>query len=475
MRYLAVDLGSTYTKLTAVDGADGTIKGTATAFTTITTDVMEGFTLALHRLREKTGGFRHDRLLCCSSAGGGLAMVAVGLVPELTAKAARMAAESAGAKVVGTYAYELSETELEEIYGLDPDIVLLSGGTDGGNKEIIIGNARLLATIERDFTIIVAGNKSAARELDAVLARSGKRYVITGNVMPSFGRLDIEPARAAVRDVFIERIIDAKGLARIQAMTEQAIVPTPLAVLMGCELLSLGTKKTPGLGEFLAVDLGGATTDVYSMAGGGPSLDNVLVKGLPEPYAKRSVEGDLGMRYSAAFLLDAVGNASIAEAACVAPDAVRAWVAACSANPDTIAPRDTLERRIDEALARQAIACAVERHCGVMEKIYTPLGETFTLTGKDLSTVRTVIGIGGALVNSERPEAILAGAAACPRTLATGRMLPRSPRYFLDSQYIFSAMGLVGMADPELALTVLKNEIQPLPEGNYGVTEHQTV
>ena len=103
MKYLTADFGSTYTKLTAIDTEQGCVVGTATAFTTIETDVMEGFRQALQKLETAIGSFAYDRLLCCSSAAGGLKMVALGLVPELTAKAAKMAASSAGAKVVKRY------------------------------------------------------------------------------------------------------------------------------------------------------------------------------------------------------------------------------------------------------------------------------------------------------------------------------------------------------------------------------------
>ncbi len=469
MRYLAVDFGSTYTKVTAIDAGEAKILGTANAFTTIATDVMEGFNAARELLHAHMGGeFIYDKLLCCSSAAGGLAMVAVGLVPELTAKAAKMAAEGAGAKVLRTYSYELSAGEQDEIRAIRPDIVLLCGGTDGGNKEVILGNARLLAAIDRPFSIIAAGNKSASRELEEILRASGKRYVITKNVMPKFGVLDIQHAQNCIRDIFIERIIDAKGLSRVQAMTDRPIIPTPLAVLMGCELLSRGSKTTPGIGDFMAIDIGGATTDVYSMADGAPAQDNVLLKGLPEPYSKRTVEGDLGMRYSARFLLEAAGEENVAALAGVSPEEVTAWVEKCTANPETVAPENSTERRIDEALARSAIAVSVERHCGVMEKTFTAAGEMFILTGKDLTATGNVIGVGGVVKNSLKPRFILQGAMGTPQTMLRGAMMPERPGFMLDQRYIFSAMGLVSQVDPELALTIMKKEIQPLPEGTHG-------
>lgn len=148
MKYLTVDFGSTYTKLTAIDTEQGEVLGTASAFTTIETDVMEGFRNGMQKLEKKIGTFEYDRLLCCSSAAGGLKMVALGLVPELTAKAAKMAASSAGAKVVKTYSFEISQAEQEEIYEINPDLVLLCGGTDGGNKDVILANAKRLCQIK---------------------------------------------------------------------------------------------------------------------------------------------------------------------------------------------------------------------------------------------------------------------------------------------------------------------------------------
>ena len=316
MKILTVDIGSTFTKLTAVDGDARCILGTAQSFTTIDTDVMDGFGKAWAALTEKREGnpcadFHYDELLVCSSAAGGLKMVALGLVPDLTVKAARTAASNAGAKVMKTYAYEISGGEQEEIYQINPDLVLLCGGTDGGNKEVILANAHRLCAIDRPFTTIIAGNKSASDELKAIFEQAGKSYVLTENVMPEFNKLNIEPARDAIRNLFISRIVDAKGLNKIQSMTPHKIIPTPLAVLQACELYSKGTANKAGHGDMLAVDIGGATTDVYSMASGEPSVDSTLVKGLPEPWSKRTVEGDLGMRYSLPHVYEQIEEAGI--------------------------------------------------------------------------------------------------------------------------------------------------------------------
>lgn len=458
MKYLAVDFGSTYTKLTAINTEKAIIQGTASAFTTIDTDIMNGFDTALRKLEQSIGKFDYDQLLCCSSAGGGLKMVALGLVPELTAKAAKMAASSAGAKVIKTYSFEISKAEQDEIYDINPDLILLCGGTDGGNKEVIIANAKRLADIDREFSIIAAGNKCASDELEEIFRHSGKDYVITGNVMPVFNKLNIEPAKQGIKDLFIKKIIEAKGLSTAQQMASAEIIPTPLAVMHGCELLSKGTKNTGGIGELLAIDLGGATTDVYSMASGKPTLENVLEKGLPEPFGKRSVEGDLGMRYSLCSLAEELDIETLEQKSGISTDCIQNWIGKCAENPESIAQPGSIEAQIEELLAQSAVEIAVERHCGVLESSYTPMGEIFSLSGKDLTEIPFVIGIGGAIVNSAKPSAILDGARFDAKR--HNRLKPKHPRYMLDSKYIFSAMGLLSLANPELALNLMKQEIK---------------
>ena len=459
MRYLTVDFGSTYTKLTAIDAESATILATANAFTTIDTDIMNGYHVALEKLEAQIGSFSYDRLLCCSSAGGGLKMVALGLVPELTAKAARMAASSAGAKVVKTYSFEISKSEQDEIYDINPDLILLCGGTDGGNKEVIIANAKRLCDIDRNFSIIAAGNKSASYELKEIFSHSGKDYVITNNVMPAFNKLDIEPAKKSIKELFIRKIIEAKGLSGVQRMADGEIVPTPLAVMAGCELLSKGTRKTPGIGEFLAVDLGGATTDVYSMAKGKPVHENVLEKGLPEPFSKRTVEGDLGMRYSLSSLTDELDLEDLEENYGIKKELIADWVRKCIESPGLLAQNEE-EQRIEEILARHAVDMAVERHAGFMESAYSPLGEIFAITGKDLTEIPYVIGIGGALINSAHPQFILEGAKFNLKKYSY--MKPKHPAYMLDEKYIFASMGLLSTVDPELALRLMKETIKQL-------------
>lgn len=454
---LTADVGSTFTKMTAVDIDSKEIIGSARSFTTIETNVMEGFNSALKELTAQCGQLTFQKKVASSSAAGGLKMIAVGLVPDLTVKAARLAATNAGAKIMKTYSYDLTQKEQEEISSLNPDMVLLSGGIDGGNKDVIIHNAKVLAQIEGNFSIVVAGNKSAEDEIAEIIKDSGKRVVLCENVMPEFNKLNIDSAKKAIRDLFIENIISAKGLNELQAILATEIVPTPLAVFDAADLLSQGTKTQKGLGDLMIFDVGGATTDVYSMADGNPSRPNVFIHGFKDPFAKRTVEGDLGMRYSILPLAEEAGLEVVAELADTTKQDVIAWLDTCKKAPDTLPIEGSVERRIDETLAGMAIKISTERHCGSVEKVFTIAGEAFAQMGKDLTQVKYVIGTGGSVIGSSNPKSILG------RSLfQVGDMTllkPMSPTMLLDRKYMLSSMGLLSKLEPDVALAIMKREL----------------
>ena len=300
---LLIDFGSTYTKLTAVDLDAESVLGTAASYTTVQTDINEGLTKGLALLEEKTGKLDYEETFACSSAAGGLRMVTSGLVPELTSEAAKLASLGAGAKIIGLYSFEMTEDDLEDIREAKPDIFLLVGGTDGGNKDCILHNAKMLATLAPAFPIVVAGNRAASRECERILA--GCEVHVCPNVMPKFGVLNIEPTQNKIREIFLGRIVQAKGLSKVSGLLSDILMPTPSAVLQAMELLSKGCEEERGIGDLVGVDVGGATTDVYSMADGMPEQMNTVYKGLPEPFGKRTVEGDIGMRYSVKGILEA--------------------------------------------------------------------------------------------------------------------------------------------------------------------------
>ncbi|MBI2586783.1 MAG: glutamate mutase L [Rhodospirillales bacterium] len=457
---LLIDFGSTFTKLRAVDLEAAHVIGSGQGPSTVTTDVTEGLHKALGDLEHRIGwlpDFKHR--LACSSAAGGLRMVTVGLVPELTAEAARRAALGAGAKLTGTFAYRLTEGDMHRIESIGPDIILLAGGTDGGNREVIVENAKRLAASSLACPVVVAGNRDAADEAASALARAGKPVTVAGNVMPEFGRLDVEPARAAIRQVFIDRIVHAKGIDRAAAMFDVVLMPTPAAVLEGARLLADGVKGKPGLGPLVVVDVGGATTDVHSVAEGAPTREGVVPHGLPEPVVKRTVEGDLGMRINAKAIAEAVGFDAIAVAADLDQARVRALFDKLTANVERL-PQSDDERRLDRALAEAALRIAMTRHAGTITIVQTVTGPVSIQTGKDLSDIKVLIGTGGVLAHGAGGAAMIKCCLADPAEPHTLR--PRAPDLYLDSDYLLFACGLLNDKEPEAALTLGLRHMHPV-------------
>ena len=453
---LLIDFGSTYTKLTAVDLDAEEILGTAAAYTTVRTDINDGLTEGLRRLEEKTGKLEYFQSFACSSAAGGLRMVTSGLVPELTGEAAKLASLGAGAKVVGVYAFQLTEDDLEDIKTAKPDIFLLVGGTDGGNTECILHNAKMLASMDADFPIVVAGNRTAARECARIL--NGREVYVCPNVMPKFGVLRIEPTQKQIREIFLNRIIQAKGLSKASELLSDIMMPTPSAVLQAMELLSQGCEGESGIGDLVAVDVGGATTDVYSVADGMPEHMNTVYKGLPEPFAKRTVEGDIGMRYSIQGIVDAAGLDRISRLSGLSRDRVTALVEDLKQNTDKVPNGDPELEALDYALASMAIEEAVRRHAGTIEETYTMMGLTYVQTGKNLTKVKQIVVTGGSLIHTKRTDEIAKHAQFSPAQPTSLR--PKNADVWVDRTYILAAMGLLSSHYPQTALRIMKKELE---------------
>ena len=453
---LLIDFGSTYTKVTAVDVEEERVLGTAQSFTTIETDINDGLNNALAILREKTGPVEFSETYACSSAAGGLRMVTSGLVPELTGEAAKLASLGAGAKVVGIYAFQLTEDDLEDIAKAKPDIFLLVGGTDGGNTECILHNAKMLASMQPKFPVVIAGNRSAARECARIL--EGCETYICPNVMPKFGVLKIEETQKQIRQIFLNRIVQAKGLSAAAELLDDIMMPTPSAVLQAMELLAQGCEGESGIGELVAVDVGGATTDIYSIADGMPEHMNTVFKGLPEPFAKRTVEGDIGMRYSIQGIVDAAGLTRVSQLAGLSEARTAELVDYLKNNTETVPNGDPELEALDFALASMAIEEAVARHAGTIEETYTMMGQTYVQEGKNLTKVRQIVVTGGSLIHTKRTEQIAAYALYNPAQPASLR--PRQADVWVDRTYIMAAMGLLSTRYPQTALRIMKKELE---------------
>ena len=454
---LLIDFGSTYTKVTAVDVESETLLGTAASYTTVQTDVGDGLRNALELLHEKTGRIDYAETYACSSAAGGLRMMVSGLVPELTSEAAKTASLGAGAKIIKVFSFQLTEEDLDEIREAKPDIFLLVGGTDGGNSECIVHNAEMLASLHPDFPIVLAGNRSAARQCQRIL--EGCEVHLCDNVMPKFGVLNIEPTQKAIRSIFLERIISAKGLSKAAELLSDIIMPTPAAVLAAMNLLAQGTGEESGIGDLVAVDVGGATTDVYSLADGMPESMNTVYRGLPEPYSKRTVEGDIGMRYSIRGIVAEAGIRRIAQLSGLCEGRVQELVDYLGKNTEALPGDDDEElERLDHALASMAIEIAVARHAGTMEETYTMMGQTFVQSGKDLTRVKRIVVTGGSLIHTRRTAEIAAHALFSPS--APMSLRPKRAQILVDRKYILAAMGLLSLHYPQTALHIMKKELE---------------
>ncbi|MBI2227601.1 MAG: glutamate mutase L [Deltaproteobacteria bacterium] len=490
---LLIDFGSTFTKVVAVDLSNARVVGRSQAPSTVLSDVREGLVQALVGLNERYAVFgRAPRdlsvledkvVLAASSAAGGLRIVVVGNVPGLTVEAANQAALGAGAKVVGSASFKLSEKAHQEVVSLRPDMILLTGGTDGGDAVTILHNARMLASFRLAVPIVVAGNKATAAEVCEILTSGGKEFRLTENVMPKTGTLAVESAREEIRKLFMERITRAKGLDKLQGIVP-VVLPTPMAVLDGVRLGADGIPPYPSLspaagerimergkkvegrgwGDMLVVDVGGATTDVHSIGYGQSSGPQFVERGLPEPYAKRTVEGDLGIRFNAGTLLERVGLDRFASELRagfphfnISPAELALYIEQISQETARV-PLEDWHGAVDAQLARVAVDLAVERHVGKKERVVTREGEAWVYYGKDLSETRTIIGTGGVFIYNAHVSYILSSGAGVDRRYDVLR--PKNPTLFIDASYLLYAVGLLSRSHPEVALRIFKNNMK---------------
>jgi uncharacterized protein (TIGR01319 family) len=454
--YLFVDFGSTFTKLTLVDINREEVAATSKSYTTVDSDVRIGYEKALKALKRKAGkNINIVKSLACSSAAGGLKITAVGLVPELTAEAAKRAALGAGAKVIKTYSYNLNEDEIKEIENSDTNIILLAGGTDGGNTECILHNAKMLADHKLKIPVVAAGNKSCKDEIQKIF-EGRVEYYCTENVMPKLNVLNIDPAREIIRTIFMEKITHVKGMENIEEDISEVVMPTPAAVLRAAKILSKGTEEEKGIGDLLVVDVGGATTDIHSAAKGYPTNSAVILRGLEEPFMKRTVEGDLGVRYSTRSLLEAGGERLLISYLKNEDFNIKDEINKRSKKVDFI-PENNKELIFDEALAKVCVDLSLKRHVGRIDSVYSPMGMTYYQEGKDLLELPNVIGTGGVLVNSKNPKEILKVGSF--KKEDPSFLKPKNPKYLIDKKYIMSSIGLLSCINENMAVRMLKKYI----------------
>jgi len=355
---LCLDIGSTWTK-GALVAADGTLLGTAQHPTT-PPEVLDGIASVTTRLDAQG-----VPVLACSSAGGGLRLAVVGQERLVSAEAGYRVALSAGAKIVHVVAGQLDGAAIRELRATEPDLVLLAGGTDGGDRSVLLHNAKRIAANRLRPPIVLAGNAEARAEAEALLHATGRTVVATDNVLPDVGELAPGPARAAIRELFLRHVIGGKGLSKGDTFRNLVRAVTPDAVLVGVSRLAAILAKREA-GTVLVVDVGGATTDVYSAVS---TVDeNAMERTVALPADRRTVEGDLGMRWSAP------GIVTEAEVERLDPQGdLKAEAHNRAANVDWI-PEDDHGRDVDATLAGLAAILATRRHLRLVDGQLGPKG-----------------------------------------------------------------------------------------------------
>jgi uncharacterized protein (TIGR01319 family) len=422
---VCVDVGSTFTKAAAVDLDTGVLLATSSLDTTVDSDVLQGLDAAVTAL-DLTG--QPTTVDVCSSAGGGLRLAVVGYERQVSAEAGERVGLSAGARVVHVAAGPLDRAATGQLKDARPDIVLLVGGTDGGDADVLRHNASVLARGGPRVPVVVAGNRDVRDEAVALL---GARALGADNVLPRIGELNPSPARAAIREVFLRHVIGGKRLSKGPRFARLVRGATPDIVLTAVELLA----DVVG-GDVLVVDVGGATTDVYSVLE--PSDDTPHDDVAGTLWHGRTVEGDLGVRWNAPAIVDAALRERLVTQA--EADALQAPSRLRAAQPSLL-PLNDEQRAVDARLAALAATVAVRRHA----------------RERDLSRVRLVVGSGGAL--RHQPVAGLATLRSLLGDHAGGWALPRDAVVAVDSSYVLAPVGLLAGRYRSVARTLVASII----------------
>jgi uncharacterized protein (TIGR01319 family) len=303
VKVACVDIGSTYTKAALVDVRTCSLLATAQAPTT--GDVVDGVVAA-------TASFPDVPVLACSSAGGGLRLAVVGYEELISAEAGHRAALSAGARVVHVAAGRLDDAALADLRAAEPDVVLLVGGTDGGEASVLRHNAAALAGMDRSVPVVLAGNAAVREEVAAVLRAGGLPVSEADNVLPDIGRLAPESARSAIREVFLEHVIGGDRLSTDPRLRQWVRAVTPDAVLEGVSVLA-GLRAGAEVPGVVVLDVGGATTDVYCVPDPDAEQATLGREAVGVPARRRTVEGDLGVSWSAGALRAAAADEGLPE------------------------------------------------------------------------------------------------------------------------------------------------------------------
>lgn len=409
-------------------------------------DVRIGLQGAIDDLCRKKGidSLEYDEMLATSSAAGGLKMTVHGLVFDMTARAAKEAALGAGGIIHYITAGRLRRTDLQKIKEIKPNLILLAGGVDFGERDTAIYNAEMIRSLNLGVPVIYAGNVENQEEMKLIFdEESGSKLYLVENVYPKIDDLNVEPAREVIQNAFEEHITNAPGMQHVRDMVNGPIIPTPGAVMECTKLLN------ECIGNVVTIDVGGATTDVHSVCEESDMVARIMTS--PEPKAKRTVEGDLGVYVNQNNIVEIIGKEQLAaELADIDLEKVMAEYKAIPKNDD--------ERVYVERLTKEAVIRSVERHAGQIRYIYGPSGRSTVAEGKDLTQVSYIVGTGGALTRLPHRVEIMKEIA---KHNETGLLLfpSESARILVDNDYIMASLGVLSLKHRDAAIALLEKSL----------------
>ncbi len=445
---LVAEIGSTTTVVNAFDGihtSKPTFVGQGFAPTTVLLgDVNLGLNSAIEDLKSnlKISYLEIGETFACSSAAGGLKMSVHGLVHDMTVKAAKEAALGAGANLHLVTSGILSDFDLKKIQSLHLNIILIAGGVDYGESKTALDNAKKIAGLNLGIPIIYAGNIQNQEEIQSIFGLSGQGHLlsIAPNVYPRIDKLEVTETRKIIQRVFEENITKAPGMEKVRSMIQGPIIPVPGAVMRAASMLY------QDIGDLVCIDIGGATTDVHSVTDGSEEVRRKLIA--PEPFEKRTVEGDLGLYVNKDSLIETVGPERLKKELAITEEAFKALLAHYEVIPNA------KQLPLTERLAYHALSLAMKRHTGHFMNVYGTNGMTKLAEGKDLTNVKYLIGTGGALTRLSNRLAIIKEYLMESDELSLKPT--RSTNTLIDNDYIMATLGVLSLKYPEAAMTLLK-------------------
>lgn len=435
VEYLIAEIGSTTTVVTAFNFRQGVeVVGQGKGFTSVLEgDVTIGLRSAIKEIEDRLGEpLEYGRMIATSSAAGGLKITVHGLVEDMTVKAAREAALGAGGIIKTVTAGRLRRSDLKKIKTINPNLIMIAGGTDYGERETALDNAELIAAAELNIPVVYCGNIANQEEIREIF--EGKELYVIDNVYPRVDELNVEPARAVIQDAFERNIVKAGGMDKIKEMVDGAIMPTPGAVMEATKLLY------KMVGDVMVLDVGGATTDVHSVTDGSIEVLDILVT--PEPKAKRTVEGDIGVYVNRENVISLLHDYELEGKT---REEIKGFIKPIPASEE--------ERHWSRVLTEKAVNVAVDRHVGYIKRVFGS-GRKFSAYGKDLSMVKYIVGTGGALTRLGGGEELLESIKDVKGDIT---MRPtREAKVLIDNMYIMACAGVLSRENKEAAMELLK-------------------